>query len=97
MNSTDGSKLGYMLLGIGLGAVAGLLIAPRSGEESRRIIRERTDEGRDFIKGKAQEFSDQAEGLAEKGKDWVNRQKNAAEQAFDDGKQAYRDTNSNPQ
>ncbi|MEO5702955.1 MAG: YtxH domain-containing protein [Gammaproteobacteria bacterium] len=92
MDSNNGSKLGYMILGVGLGAVAGLLLAPRTGEETRKIIRDRADEGRDYLKAKAQEFSDQAEGLAEKGKEWVDRGRGAAEDAFDYGRQAYQDT-----
>lgn len=93
MESNNGSKLSYMILGLGLGAVAGLLLAPRTGEETRKIIRDRADEGRDYLKTKAQEFSDQADELASKGKAWADRGRNAAEDAFDEGKQAYRDTN----
>jgi gas vesicle protein len=35
----------YLLIGIGIGMVAGLLLAPRSGEEIREDIRRRTNEG----------------------------------------------------
>jgi len=91
MNSDGGSNLGYVLLGLGLGAIAGLLLAPRAGEEARKLIRERADEGRDYLKIKAQEFSDQAEGLAEKGREWVDRGREAAEEAFDYSKQAYQE------
>ncbi|MEO5574537.1 MAG: YtxH domain-containing protein [Gammaproteobacteria bacterium] len=93
MDSNKGSKLGYMILGLGLGAVVGLLLAPRTGEETRKIIRDRADEGRDYLKTKAHEFSDQADELDGKGKEWVDRGRAAAEEAFDNGKQAYRDTN----
>ena len=93
MDSNKGSKLGYMILGLGLGAVVGLLLVLRTGEETRKIIRDRADEGRDYLKTKAHEFSDQVDELAGKGKEWVDRGRAAAEEAFDNGKQAYRDIN----
>ncbi|MEO7558512.1 MAG: YtxH domain-containing protein [Gammaproteobacteria bacterium] len=91
MNSNSGSNLGFVLLGLGVGAIAGLLLAPRAGEETRKLIRERADEGRDYLKTKAQEFSDQAEDLAEKGREWLDRGRDAAKDAFDYGKQTYRE------
>lgn len=92
MNS-NGSNFGYVLLGLGVGAIAGLLLAPRAGVETRKLIHDRADEGRDYFKAKAQEFSDQAEGLAEKGGEWLSRGQDAAENAFDCGKKTYREGN----
>jgi gas vesicle protein len=40
---SSGRFLGGLLIGGALGAIIGLLVAPRSGEETREIIREELD------------------------------------------------------
>ena len=39
------------LLGIGIGAAAGILLAPRRGEETRRQIQQKAVQARDKVKG----------------------------------------------
>ncbi len=43
---TGDGKIGYILLGIGIGAAISLLFAPRTGQDIRHAIRETTDKGR---------------------------------------------------
>ncbi|HLA75107.1 MAG TPA: YtxH domain-containing protein [Gammaproteobacteria bacterium] len=85
------SKLGYFMVGMSMGVIAGLLFAPRSGEEMRKIILDKAEEGTSYIKNKAQELGDRAEQAIDKGKEWVDRSRESAEGAFESGRQAYRD------
>ena len=64
----------YLLIGIGIGVVAGLLLAPRSGEEMREDIRRRTNEGVDYLNQQADKLRDGAEKVVSKGKEWIGRQ-----------------------
>jgi len=66
------SKVSFLLAGIGIGAVAGLLFAPRSGEKTRALIGKKTEEGRDYIAGKTREFRQQAEDYFDKGRKIVD-------------------------
>jgi len=91
MAENGGSKFGYFLAGLGIGAAIGLLFAPRSGEETREYLRERYEDTRDLAKQKARELRERTGELVEKGKDFVERQKESVEAAVDAGKQAYRD------
>ncbi|MDR3675618.1 MAG: YtxH domain-containing protein [Acidobacteriota bacterium] len=86
-----GSKVGFFLAGLGMGAVIALLFAPRSGKETRDYIVQRAEEGRDFVKTKSEEIRKQAEDAVEKGKDLVNKQKDLLSAALEAGKQAYQD------
>jgi gas vesicle protein len=86
-----GSKVGFFLAGLGMGAVIALLFAPRSGKETRDFIVQRAEEGRDFVKAKSEEIRKQAEDAVEKGKDLVNKQKDLLSAALEAGKQAYQD------
>jgi len=60
---------GYTLLVFGLGILTGILIAPRKGEETRKILREHMEEccGKTcgFITEKAAQVKKQAQKYAE--------------------------------
>jgi gas vesicle protein len=93
---------GYFLLGLGIGVAAGLLWAPRTGEETRAFLADKAGEGADYLKNRAQdgtEFVKQrtddvkqsAADLYDKGRSTVSQQKENLSAAVEAGKQAYRD------
>jgi gas vesicle protein len=86
---TDG--LANFLLGLGVGIGLGVLFAPRSGEETRGYLKERADEGADYLKRQTEELRVKADGLADKGRDVLNRQRDNLSDAIAAGKQAYHD------
>jgi gas vesicle protein len=92
MSEEDGgSRVGFFLAGLGIGAVMALLFAPRSGKETRDFIVHKAEEGRDFVVTKTEEIRQQAEDAVEKGKDLVSKQKELLSAALEAGKQAYQD------
>ena len=68
------ASLPYLLIGLGIGMVAGLMLAPRSGEELREDIRRRSHEGADYLNQQAEKFRESAEKVVNKGKEWFDRQ-----------------------
>ena len=90
MSENGGSKIAFFLAGLGIGAVVALLFAPKSGEETRRYISNKADEGKDYLVGKGKEVRAQAEDLVEKGKDWVEKSKDRLADAVEAGKQTYK-------
>lgn len=91
MAENGGSKFGYFLAGMGLGAIVALLFAPRSGEETREYLRERAEEGLDTVKRRARDLRERAGEYAEKGKEFAAQQRESVEAALEAGKQAYRE------
>ena len=89
MSDRDGSSLGWFLAGLGVGAVAGILYAPRSGNETREVLRARAEEGREYVKNRAREAREQAAQWADKGRDVVSQQKEQFRAAYEAGRQAY--------
>ncbi len=96
------SGFGYFLLGLGVGVAAGLLWAPRSGEETRALLADKAGESADYLKSRAQDGTDyvkhrtddlknSASDLYEKGRSTVHQQKDNLSAAVEAGKQAYRD------
>src|SRR5450631_3487057 len=80
----DKSGFGYFLLGLGIGVAAGLLWAPRSGEETRALLADKAGEGADYLKDRAQDSTEyvkqrgeevrqSAADLYEKGRTHVSR------------------------
>ena len=52
----DKNGLSSFLLGLGVGVAVGMLFAPKSGEETRELIKNKTGEGTDFLKQRSTEF-----------------------------------------
>jgi gas vesicle protein len=71
MSNGDAAKAIWFLAGFSVGAVVALLLAPKSGEETRELIGKKAEEGRDFVTTKGKEFRRAAEDLMDKGKDLV--------------------------
>jgi gas vesicle protein len=88
----DKNGLSSFLLGLGVGVGIGMLFAPKSGQETRQIIKEKAEEGTEFIKQRGSELKDTAAGWVDKGKEAVGRQKETLNDAVEAGKQAYRET-----
>ena len=89
MSDRDWSSLIWFLAGLGLGAAAGILYAPRSGNETREQLRARAEEGREYVKNRAREAREQAAQWADKGRDVVSQQKEQFRAAYEAGRQAY--------
>lgn len=85
------SSLPFFLLGLGIGVAAGILFAPQSGEETRRLIRTKAGEGVDYVKRRSSEFQETASEALDRGKQTLQRQKESISAAVDAGRQAYRE------
>ncbi len=95
MASDNGSSFGWFLAGLGLGALLGVLYAPKSGEETRRQIRDAAEEGREYVNTQARRAREQATQWADKGREVLERQKQQFSSAVDAGRQAYREATEN--
>ena len=91
MSDNSGSSFGWFLAGVGLGALVGVLYAPRSGSETRDQIRARAEEGRDYVRTRAREARGQASEWVDRGRDVVNQQKDQFRAAYEAGRQAYQE------
>jgi gas vesicle protein len=97
------SGISYFVVGLGIGVAVGLLMAPRSGEETRQLLRTKADEGTEFLRAKADEskefvrrrgteLRDSASDLIDRSKEAISRQKDQLAMAVEAGKQAYRES-----
>ena len=89
MADNVGSKVSYFLVGLGVGALMGVLFAPKSGEETRDYLTKRADEGREFAQKKARELRERADELIERGKDVASRKRESLSAAVDAGRESF--------
>jgi gas vesicle protein len=102
MSDNTGDKFLFFVAGAGIGAALALLLAPKSGRETREIIARTANDSRDFLAGKVTEgrqmvedrsrkLGDDFTSFLDKSKDAVQRQKEQISAAFEAGKAAYRE------
>ena len=89
MADNVGSKVSFFLVGLGIGALVGVLFAPKSGEETRDYLTKKADEGRDYAQRKARELRERADELVERGKDVASRKRESISAAVEAGREAY--------
>jgi gas vesicle protein len=89
MADNVGSKVSYFLVGLGVGALVGVLFAPKSGEDTREYLSNKADEGKDYAQRKARELRERADELIERSKGVASRKKDSLAAAVDAGRDAY--------
>jgi gas vesicle protein len=89
MADNVGSKVSYFLVGLGVGALMGVLFAPKSGEDTRDYLAKRADDGREFAQKKAKELRERADELIERGKDVASKKRESLSAAVDAGREAF--------
>jgi gas vesicle protein len=77
------------LTGVGAGLGIGLLLAPRSGERTRLLIRRRANDGADYLRQRTTDVRDAAAEALRDGTRKVAKGTDAVKAAVEAGKQAY--------
>jgi gas vesicle protein len=88
----DNKGLSYFFLGLGIGVAVGMMFAPTAGAETRTLLRVRASEGADSIRRRGSQLREGATGLVDRGREFVNRQRDNVASSVQAGKQAYSDT-----
>ena len=81
-----------LLLGLGIGAVVGLLTAPRPGEKTRMKIIGKVRESGDYVNDQASNLRDSASDLFDKGRQDLERRRTDIAEAIEAARRAYRKT-----
>ena len=89
MADRDGSGFLWFLAGLGVGAVVGVLYAPRSGDETRDVIRSKAQEGAERARQQVRRAREQANDWMDRGREVINQQRDSLRTAYEAGRQAY--------
>ena len=66
-----GTALTLLFIGLALGALTALLLAPKTGKQMRRTLRRKYEDAREAV----EDFSDQAGDWIDKGSEWAEKAK----------------------
>lgn len=92
----DDNKLPYFLLGLGIGAALGVMFAPTSGEETRRLIRSKAEESAELLRRRTAELRDSAGEVIDRSKDALQKHRETLTAAVEAGRSAYREAINTP-
>jgi len=87
-HSSSAIFLSFLFGGL-IGAAFGVLLAPKSGRELRKQIRDIADETKERAHGYIDQTKEKISSSIEKGRDFYDEQKNALNSAIEAGKAAY--------
>jgi gas vesicle protein len=77
---------GYFLLGLGIGVAAGILWAPRTGEETRQLIADKAGEGADYLRTRTEEGKEYVRQQADNLKQQADNLKGSATEIIEKGR-----------
>jgi gas vesicle protein len=80
------NKSAWFMAGLGLGALAGILFAPKSGCETRKAIAAGVDDGLEHLTAFGRDARERVSNIVESGKKSLTRKKEQVGAAFDTAK-----------
>lgn len=69
--STGTTAITFLLVGLGIGALVALMLAPKTGKQMRKLVRRKYEDARDRV----EELGDKAEDYWEKSSEWASEQR----------------------
>src|SRR5512141_2410102 len=81
--SSAGLAITFLFIGLGAGALAALLLAPKTGKQVRRDLRRKYESAKDVI----EDWQEQAGDAIEKGAEWASTAKEWASNASETAKE----------
>jgi gas vesicle protein len=91
MTTNGKSKFSFLLIGLGLGAIGGLMAALLARKESRHLLRERSRETLDYLNQQGKKVRETTEGIVEKGKELMSHRCCSVDATTETQEQAYKE------
>jgi gas vesicle protein len=91
MKTREPGKYSYLLIGIGLAAIGGLISALLARKETRNLLRERGRQSLDYFNHQAANLRDAADEIAKRAKDFVGPHRDSVKTDTAAEKQTYQE------
>jgi gas vesicle protein len=89
MITKDKFRIPYLLVGMGLGAVAGLLLAPGAVEQMWKYLRDQSQRGLDTLNKRAEKLRESAAAIIKNGKEFIGPPQDSAKNTQEAERQTY--------
>lgn len=80
------NSFAWFLAGLGIGALAGILYAPKSGRETREDLANGARESTEYLRNRGKQVAEQVSGLVDKGRDQVGDYVDRGREVVDRGR-----------
>jgi len=91
MKTREPGKLSYLVFGIGLAAIGGLISALLARKETRDLLRERSRKSLDYLNQQAAKLREAADEIAKRAKDFVGPPRDSLKTDTEAERQAYQE------
>jgi len=91
MTTNGESKFSFLLIGLGLGAIGGLMAALLARQETRELLRERSNKGLDYLNQQAGKLRESADVIVKRGKEFIGPQCELVKTDMEAQKQAHQE------
>ena len=91
MTTNGESKFSDLLIGLGLGAIGGLMSALLARKETREVLRDRSGKSLDYLNQQAGKLRETADVLVKKGKEFIGPPRDSVKTDTESQKQAYQE------
>lgn len=90
-DDTQSYGLAWFLAGLGVGALVGILYAPKSGREMREDFANSAREGTEYLRNRTRKAAEDVSSLVDRGRDQVNEYVDRGRDAVDRGRAQWED------
>ena len=90
-SSNIGTAITFLLIGLGAGALAGLLLAPKAGKQLRRDLKRGYDDALDTVGDWAEEAKDKVREAGDRVRDVASRSADRAAEMAEDLRETARE------
>ena len=91
MTTNGALKFPYLLIGLGLGAIGGLVSMLLARKETREVLRERGGKSLDYLNQQAGKLRESADVIVKKGKEFIGPLRDGVKTDTEAQKQAYQE------
>ena len=91
MRTNGESKFSFLLIGLVLGAIGGLMAALLARKETRQLLRERGTKTLDYLDQQGKKLRQTTEGIVEKGKELISHRRYSVDATTEAENQAHQE------
>ena len=90
-DSSNGQGVAWFLAGLGVGALIGILYAPKSGRETREDLAQGAREGSEYLRARSRQAAEQVGQMVDKGKEQMNQYVGRGREVVERGRAQWED------
>lgn len=89
MEQQETTGIGWFIAGLGLGAMLGVLFAPKAGRDTRDSLMSGARDSKDYVANRSKQARDQINSVVDRGRDQINEYADKGKDVADKGRERW--------